>query len=70
MERRVRRMEPMSSYRHRLKSTEHLSLYSAEYEDGREIISECFSAFYSKTGNPFAEDYIALCKEVVVDEVI
>lgn len=47
-----------------------LSLYSAEYEDGREIISECFSAFYSKTGNPFAEDYIALCKEVVVDEVI
>ena len=47
-----------------------LSLYSAEYEDGSEIISECFSAFYSKTGNPFAEDYIALCKEVVVDEVI
>ena len=47
-----------------------LSLYSAEYEDGREIISECFSAFYSKTGNPFAEEYVALCKEVVSNEVI
>ena len=47
-----------------------LSLYSAEYEDGREIISECFSAFYSKTANSFAEEYIALCKEVVNDEVI
>ena len=31
---------------------------------------DCFSAFYSKIGNPFAEEYVALCKEVVSNEVI
>ena len=33
---------------------ENLSLYSAEYEDGREIISECFSGYYSRVNNSFA----------------
>lgn len=32
-----------------------LSLYAAEYEDGREIISESFSAYYSGVDNLFAK---------------
>ena len=47
-----------------------LSLYSAEYEDGREIISECFSAYYSKVGNQFADEYVKRCMEVSKDEII
>ncbi len=38
--------------------TDELSVYSTEYEDGREIISECFSAYYSKVGNQFAEQFL------------
>lgn len=38
-----------------------LSLYSAEYEDGREIISECFSAYYGKTHNSFASEFVKKC---------
>ena len=40
-----------------------LSLYSVEYEDGREIISESFSAFYGDTGNRFAERFLEKCKD-------
>ena len=40
-----------------------LSIYSVEYEDGREIISECFSAFYGDTGNRFAERFVEECKD-------
>lgn len=32
-----------------------LSLYAAEYEDGREIISESFSAYYNGVDNLFAK---------------
>lgn len=41
-----------------------LSLYAAEYEDGREFISESFSAYYSSVDNPFAEAYVNKCKEL------
>ena len=43
---------------------EGLSIYSVEYRDGREIISESFSAFYGKTGNTFAEDFLEVCKNI------
>lgn len=43
---------------------ENLSLYSAEYEDGREIISECFSAYYSQTNNSFANEFVKRCIEL------
>jgi hypothetical protein len=42
-----------------------LSLYSTAYEDGREIISECFSGYYSKVGNCFANKYVNTCMEIV-----
>ena len=52
----------MLNTKSRLVVTEHLrkylSLYSVEYSDGREIISECFSAAYSKVGNSFAEAFV------------
>lgn len=35
-----------------------LSLYSVEYEDGREIISEAFSGYYSNANNDFANEYV------------
>ena len=41
-----------------------LSLYAADYEDGREIISECFSAYYSGIANPFITGYIDECKNI------
>ncbi len=41
-----------------------LSLYSTEYNDGREIISESFSGFYGGTGNAFAEAFVEKCKKV------
>ena len=34
---------------------ENLSLYAADYSDGREFISECFSAYYSGVDNDFAK---------------
>lgn len=43
--------------------TDELSVYSTEFLDGREIISECFSAYYSKVGNEFAERYVSRCKQ-------
>lgn len=43
---------------------ENLSLYSAEYEDGREIIAECFSGYYSNAKNGFANDFIKRCIEL------
>ena len=42
--------------------THNLSIYSIEYEDGREIISESFSAYYSSTGNKFATEFVQECK--------
>ena len=41
--------------------TDELSMYSTEYNDGREIISECFSGYYSKAGNDFADIYVKTC---------
>ena len=38
-----------------------LSIYSAEYVDGREIISESFAAYYSDADIDFAKDYINRC---------
>ena len=40
---------------------ENLSLYSAEYEDGREIIAECFSGYYSGINNDFANSFVERC---------
>ena len=33
-----------------------LSRYASSYENGREIVSEVFSAWFGKTGNEFAEE--------------
>lgn len=41
-----------------------LSLYAAEYEDGREFISECFSAYYGGVDNLFAKEYVDKCKDL------
>ncbi len=38
-----------------------LSIYSAAYNDGREIISESFSGYYSKVGNAIADEF---CKQM------
>ena len=43
---------------------ENLSLYSAEYDDGREIISECFSGYYSSVNNSFANGFVKRCIEL------
>ena len=43
---------------------EELSLYSTSYEDGREIISECFSAYYGKIDIAFAKDFALRCKSL------
>jgi len=37
---------------------ENLSQYSASFDDGREIISECFSGYFGGSGNLFALKYI------------
>lgn len=42
-----------------------LSLYSAEYTNGSEIISECFSAYYNASGNEFANKFVTRCKELI-----
>ncbi len=41
-----------------------LSIYSAAYNDGREIISESFSGYYSKVGNAIADAFVSRCLEV------
>ena len=38
-----------------------LSIYSAEYFDCREVISECFSAYYSKIDNEIAYSFVTKC---------
>lgn len=43
---------------------ENLSVYSTAYEDGREIISESFSGYYSKVGNIFADSFVKKCIEL------
>lgn len=47
---------------------QNLSLYAADYADGREFISECFSAYYSCVDNYFAKEYIRLCKEIAKED--
>lgn len=41
-----------------------VSYYAADYSDGREFISECFSAYYSNVAIPFAGKYVEQCKEI------
>ena len=38
-----------------------LSIYSVAYSDGREIISESFSGYYSKVGNRIADVFVNRC---------
>ncbi len=40
-----------------------VSLYAATYNDGREFISECFSAYYSNVANDFEINYVKGCME-------
>lgn len=40
-----------------------VSAYASDYEDGREFISECFSAYYSNIDIFFANEYVNKCKE-------
>ena len=42
-----------------------LSIYSAEYYDCREVISECFSGYYSKAGNALADSFVTMCIEAI-----
>lgn len=42
----------------------HVSLYAADFKDGREFISECFSAYYGGASNSFAEKYVKICKTI------
>lgn len=49
-----------------IKST--LSLYAADYKDGREFISEYFSAYYSQADVPFAAKYMNKCKELAKED--
>lgn len=44
---------------------DNLSIYASEYDDGREFISESFSAYYSKVNNDFAEKYVEECKNYI-----
>ncbi|MBR1633642.1 MAG: hypothetical protein IJ682_01120 [Lachnospiraceae bacterium] len=41
-----------------------LSLYSTAYEDGREIISESFSCYYSKIDNLFVKEFVQACMDI------
>ena len=38
-----------------------ISIYSVAYDDGREIISECFSGYYSRVGNEIADSFVERC---------
>lgn len=49
---------------------DNLSLYAAEYEDGREFISESFSAYYSGVNNDFAKKYVEACKEYIKEKEV
>lgn len=48
---------------------DNVSEYAAAYEDGREFISECFSAYYGNVKNLFAEKYVEKCKEKAKEDV-
>ena len=41
-----------------------LSVYSAAYSDGREIISESFSGYYGKVDNEIANAFVSKCLEI------
>lgn len=41
--------------------TDSLSVYSTEYNDGRELISESFSGYYSRVHNEFANAFVRKC---------
>lgn len=45
-----------------------LSLYAADYSDGREFISESFSAYYSGIDNEFAKEFVLQCMKLVKEE--
>ena len=45
-----------------------LSLYAADFEDGREFISECFAAYYGMTDNSLAIKYVTKCKELIKED--
>lgn len=44
---------------------ENISIYAADYKDGREFISECFSAYYGNVDIWFAKEYVNKCKEII-----
>lgn len=44
---------------------DNISQYAADYEDGTEFISECFSAYYGNTKIPFVVKYVKRCKELI-----
>lgn len=48
---------------------QNISLYAADYEDGREFISECFSAYYGNVDIDFANQYVEICKKIVKEEL-
>ena len=44
---------------------EHLSEYSAQFRDEREIISECFVAHYTEhIHNSFADCFVEKCRQI------
>lgn len=44
---------------------ENLSVYSAEYADGREIISECYACVLTGTDNGFALKFVEECDKII-----
>ena len=56
-------MKTGSSVQVRYRIGKELSLYAAEYEDGREFISESFSGYYSGTDNAIATEFVKRCLE-------
>ncbi len=48
---------------------DNVSEYAAAYEDGREFISECFSAYYGCVNNQFAKKYVEICKKKAKEDV-
>jgi len=47
---------------------DNVSFYAADYEEGREFISESFSAYYSNIDIFFAKEYVNICKEFVKED--
>ena len=48
--------------------TKNLSKYAGAYKDGREIISECFSAVYSGIDNDFALRFVEECDKIITNK--